>query len=69
MQRLPKNLYSQMEQVVGDILKLRLDHLDIKKMKGFENRYRCRVGKFRIVFEKKEDFGDILDMDTRGDIY
>jgi mRNA interferase RelE/StbE len=27
-----------------------LRELDIKKLKGFENHYRLRVGKFRILF-------------------
>ena len=25
--------------------------LDIKKLKGFENHYRLRVGKYRVLFE------------------
>ena len=30
-------------------------HLDIKKLKGFKNHYRLRIGKYRILFEIEED--------------
>ena len=47
------------------------DTLDIKKLKWYENRYRLRVGKYRILFEKYEDKLVILVIDvwSRGDIY
>ena len=47
-----------------------LENLDCKTMKGYKKRFRCRVGKFRIVFVQQENGrGAIIDIDTRGDIY
>ena len=37
--------------------------LDIKKLKWYENRYRLRVWKYRILFEKYEDKLIILVID------
>lgn len=44
---------------------------DIKKMQSFSNKYRLRVGKYRIIFEWKanEILIDVTDADSRGDIY
>jgi len=30
-------------------------YLDIKKLKGFKNHYRLRIGKYRILFEIEKD--------------
>ena len=48
-----------------------LKTLDIKKLKWFSNRYRLRVWKYRILFEKYEDKLIILviDIGSRGDVY
>lgn len=47
------------------------DKGDIRKMRGrsIQNIYRLRVGKYRILYNQKEDTVKILDIDTRGDIY
>jgi len=46
-------------------------NLDIRKLAGFENDYRLRIGKYRFLFTVfKNDFLIFLyDADTRGDIY
>ena len=48
-----------------------LKMLDIKKLKWYENRYRLRVWKYRILFEKYEDKLVILVIDiwSRWDVY
>ncbi len=45
--------------------------LDIKKLKWYENKYRLRVWKYRILFEKYEDKLVILVIDiwSRWDVY
>ena len=49
------------------------DHrnFDIKPLKGFENAYRLRIGKYRILY--RIDDGALLifvtDAGSRGDIY
>ena len=41
--------------------------LDVKKLKGSNNRYRIRVGKIRIIFEQTEDGNKIYDITYRDD--
>ncbi|MGF7048374.1 mRNA-degrading endonuclease RelE of RelBE toxin-antitoxin system [Paenibacillus sp. DS2015] len=44
---------------------------DIKLMKGFDKRFRLRVGSYRILFEvnHQERNVTILTIDNRGDVY
>ena len=44
---------------------------DIKPLKGFDQRFRLRVGNFRVLFEVDhlKQFIYILAIDNRGDIY
>ena len=44
---------------------------DVKKLKGYENYYRLRVGDIRIIFEKEDDKLKIIviDIGNRGQIY
>ena len=47
----------------------RLPGGDVKKLKGFENAYRLRVGNLRILFEKQGDIICVDEIDSRGNIY
>ena len=44
--------------------------LDIKKLKGYEKRYRLRIWDYRILYEIYDDILIIiaLDGDNRGDV-
>ena len=51
---------------------------NIKKMEGYDNRYRLRVGDFRVIYEMYKEAGAdteaiwlilIIDIGSRGDIY
>ncbi len=44
-----------------------LEHLDIKKLTGFDKYYRVRVGKFRIIFEKIPQKNQIIKVDEKDD--
>lgn len=47
-----------------------LAHLDIKRLKGANHLYRCRVGNVRIIFVKRPD-GTYFPLDAhfRGSVY
>ena len=42
---------------------------DIKKLKGFKNKYRLRAGNYRVLFELEGDCLVVYDVDDRKDIY
>ncbi len=44
---------------------------DIKLLKGYQTKYRLRVGEYRIIFEwvQNEILITVTDADNRGDIY
>ena len=42
---------------------------DIRKLKGYVNEKRLRIGTIRIVFKIKDDIVFISDIDFRGNIY
>ena len=46
-------------------------HLDIKRLQRYENHYRLRIGKYRILYEVIESCILIYayDIDSRGSIY
>ena len=47
------------------------DGSDIKKLQGYEDLYRIRVGNMRILYSVKEELKiiNIENIDTRGDVY
>ena len=42
---------------------------DIKKLTGYANMYRLRVGDFRILFEKDDEKYHVIKIDNRGSVY
>ena len=42
---------------------------DVLNMSGSKNKFRLRVGDWRIIFETRNDEFFILDAGNRGDIY
>jgi len=42
---------------------------DVKKMAGYKDKYRLRIGGFRVVFTMKENDIIIEKIDNRGQIY
>lgn len=43
--------------------------LDIKKLKGYENHYRIRVGDYRILFFRELGTAKVYDVSHRNDVY
>jgi len=67
--KLPKHLRLQLAETTEKVKCLQLKNLDIKKLHGYNDIFRCRVGKFRIIFMKTKNGGDIIEINTRGDVY
>ena len=44
-------------------------NLDIKKLKGFDNSWRIRIGNYRVIFEIVADLLIIQEIGDRKDIY
>ena len=43
-----------LENLIERILSLNLQNLDVKKLKGYQNVFRVRKGKFRIIYQLAE---------------
>lgn len=42
---------------------------NVKKLKGFKDRYRLRVGNYRVLFQLDKDMVIVYDFGDRKDIY
>jgi mRNA interferase RelE/StbE len=57
------------ERVTAAMLQLNdpfLNRLDVKKLKGYRNKFRLRVGDYRILFEIDKDAVKIFEIFHRG---
>lgn len=67
--RLPKNLRLKVIKAVENLANNKLQNPDIKRLSAPHELYRCRVGKIRILFQKRGNINFVLDISFRGDIY
>ncbi len=49
------------------IIRNDIDFLDIKKLKGLDNEFRVRVGKFRVRFIKHKEYNEVIEVTRRDD--
>lgn len=69
LKRLPKNLRLKVIAAIEKIAANELNKLDIKPLHKDHQLYRCRVGKIRILFQKRKNENHVLDLGFRGDVY
>ncbi len=69
LKRLPKPLRKKLIDAVRKIEKNQLKTLDVKALSTYHQFYRVRVGKLRILFQRRGDKNYITDLGFRGDIY
>jgi mRNA interferase RelE/StbE len=69
----PKAVRKRIEELILTLKENPLPYLkfDLVKMKGYENIYRVRIGKIRIIYkiDFKNRIIEILDIDYRERIY
>lgn len=69
LRKINKKLALKIALILKDIGLLKLSPYDLEKMKGFENLYRIRVGKIRIVFQNLKTHGHVVYIEYRGQAY
>jgi mRNA interferase RelE/StbE len=55
------------ETLIEKVISLNWHGLDIKKLRGYQNIFRIRKGKIRIIFSKNEKNIFILSIDRRSE--
>ncbi len=58
---------ARIENAIKLIYENDLPSLDLKKIKGADNEFRVRVGKYRIKFIKHKTMNEITEVVRRGD--
>jgi mRNA interferase RelE/StbE len=66
-----KELPESARQAIGFGIFLLQEDLsgDVKKLKGFKDRYRLRGGRYRVIFQLDKDVIVVYDFGDRKDIY
>lgn len=59
----------ELQKVIEDISNNNLSDYSIKKLNWYEDYYRIRKWKIRIVFTKNDEWNKIIAVDTRWNIY
>jgi mRNA-degrading endonuclease RelE of RelBE toxin-antitoxin system len=67
LRKLSKEDRDRITLIVSLINSNNLDMLDLKKLSREENKYRVRVGKFRVKFTKYNNFNEITEIARRND--
>lgn len=65
--KLDKKIREVVKRVITLIVSGDFSTLDIKKLKGSQNRYRVRVGRIRIIFDETNYGNKIQDISFRDD--
>ena len=69
IEKLSNSQQDTLDNVIDKIIVWELDWLDIKPLKWLPNKRRCRVWKLRIVFKKKDNSYEIVDIWPKWDVY
>lgn len=56
-------------ELICKILANELSGFTPKKLSGYKNLYRIRIGKIRIIFKKEKTGNTIINIDYRGGAY
>lgn len=67
LRKLDKKNRIPIKNLIGEIRNKRFEGLDNKKLKGFNDIFRVRKGKTRIIYQKIDGEISILAVDKRDD--
>jgi len=56
-----------LKNIISKVLAHDFSGLDVKKLKGGENKFRVRKGRVRVIFRKDGDKISILSIERRSD--
>lgn len=66
----PADLKNKIKEVLKELeITWPMSRLDIKKLKGYDNHYRIRVGDYRILFFRESSTAKVYDVSHRRDVY
>ncbi len=69
IKKLDKEIMRRILESLRELEKGFSARLDIKKLKGYDNHYRIRVGNYRIMFVIESGTVYIYDVSIRGNAY
>ncbi|MCD6372967.1 MAG: type II toxin-antitoxin system RelE/ParE family toxin [Thermococcus sp.] len=71
LQGIPQHEKELIKDRISKLSFFPLAHLDVQKLKGYENVYRLRVGQYRVIFEylKEDRVVKILKVGKRENVY
>lgn len=69
LDKLDKNLSKSLYIIVNDLINLNFESYKIDKLEWFENLYKTRKWKIRIIFSKNNNKVEIEKVDFRWDVY
>lgn len=67
IRKLSRKQAKQVAEAIEQLLSQNTKGLDIKKLKGFQNIFRIRVGNHRVIFKKEGNDLLILEISNRDD--
>lgn len=67
LKKVPQNYKQNILDTLNLIYLKEFSTLDILKIKGKNNHYRIRVGKFRIIFYMDDSITEIIDIKKRDE--
>ncbi len=68
--KFPSELNNRIKEVLKELeTTWPMCRLDIKKLKGYDNHYRIRVGDYRILFFRESGIAKVYDISHRRDAY
>ena len=72
IEKIPENYKSKIKKFIFSLSEtFNPPGYDTKKMTGVYNIYRCRIGIYRVVYERMDNklVIEVIDIDQRKDVY